>query len=85
MVLDKPVASVDYFEGNEQERNPTEEVDLSVKPIANMEESPVSFVLGDPDPNEEQETEDSFPSHTNDMMQQQPVLPGLVERRKRLR
>lgn len=51
-----------------------------------MAEPAVSFVLGDPDPMEELETEDSFPdSEANDRNQQQPILPGLVERRKRLR
>ncbi|XP_012280846.1 acetyl-CoA carboxylase isoform X2 [Orussus abietinus] len=46
---------------------------------------PVSFVVGDPDPCEELEIEDSFPGEGNDGSQPQPALPGLVERRKRLR
>lgn len=50
-----------------------------------MTETAVSFVLGDPDPKEELEIEDSFPEpEANDRIQQ-PILPGLVERRKRLR
>lgn len=50
-----------------------------------MTETSVSFVLGDPDPKEELEIEDSFPEpEANDRIQQ-PILPGLVERRKRLR
>lgn len=51
-----------------------------------MSETPVSFVVGGPDPSEELETEDSFPGQGNDGYQQQPsIVPGLVERRKRLR
>ncbi|XP_043262710.1 acetyl-CoA carboxylase isoform X2 [Colletes gigas] len=60
-----------------------------------MSENPVSFVVGDPDadPNgdleiEELETEDSFPDEGSEhsvLQAQQNVLPGLVERRKRLR
>lgn len=56
-----------------------------------MSETPVSFVVGDPDPNpsdtdpsEVQEIEDIFPSESNDNGNLQ-IAPGLVERRKRLR
>ena len=56
------------------------------KHVRTMSETPVSFVVGDPDPCEELENEDSFPSDGNDGIQQQPlIVPGLVERRKRLR
>ena len=64
-------------------------------------ESPVSFVVGEPehgeqeinpnrdtDPNEVQEIEDSFPSDGSDngnLQMQINVAAGLVERRKRLR
>lgn len=60
-----------------------------------MSETPVSFVVGDPeldpdpgpDPNEVQEIEDIFPSEGSDNANSQTNLapPGLVERRKRLR
>ncbi|XP_034186406.1 acetyl-CoA carboxylase isoform X2 [Osmia lignaria lignaria] len=55
-----------------------------------MSENPVSFVVGGPDTDlaEELEVEDSFPSEGSDMglnQAQQNILPGLVERRKRLR
>lgn len=57
-----------------------------------MSEAPVSFVVGepdlDPDPSEVQEIEDSFPNVGSDSVNSQTqthVMPGLVERRKRLR
>lgn len=53
-----------------------------------MSEAPVSFVVGVPDTTEDLEVEDSFPGDNdyNDPSQlQPPLLPGLVERRKRLR
>ncbi|CAL7951788.1 unnamed protein product [Xylocopa violacea] len=54
-----------------------------------MPENPVSFVVGDDtDPTEELEVEDSFPSGgsgMNGIQVQQSIMPGLVERRKRLR
>lgn len=53
-----------------------------------MSEAAVSFVVGGPEPNEELENEDCFPGDNdyNDGNQlQPPLLPGLVERRKRLR
>lgn len=48
---------------------------------------PVSFVVGDPEPDEELETEDRFPGSESDprINQQSNLLPGLAERRKRLR
>ncbi|XP_054001700.1 uncharacterized protein LOC128888659 isoform X3 [Hylaeus anthracinus] len=88
---------MDCFEGNTDrvDREPdvrgsradeNDFVDTSVT----MSENPVSFVVGDPDadPNEELEIEDSFPDEGSDLnvlQAQQNVLPGLVERRKRLR
>ena len=91
-----------YFEGNntrkeksrqvstdsasEDEEGDKEIKDYQNKTQAKMTDAAVSFVLGDPDPMEELETEDSFPdSEANDRVQQQQILPGLVERRKRLR
>jgi len=61
-----------------------------------MSETPVSFVVGEPeldpdpgpDPNEVQEIEDIFPSEGSDNANSQVqtnIAPGLVERRKRLR
>nr|XP_050846901.1 acetyl-CoA carboxylase isoform X2 [Vespula vulgaris] len=55
------------------------------------ETTPVSFVVGEPDPDAEEELEigDSFPIDGNDgnslQGQQFSIPPGLVERRKRLR
>ncbi|KAI4472628.1 hypothetical protein M0802_016634, partial [Mischocyttarus mexicanus] len=54
------------------------------------ETTPVSFVVGEPDPDADEELEfgDSFPIEGNDnnyQAQQLSVPPGLVERRKRLR
>ncbi|XP_014612049.1 PREDICTED: acetyl-CoA carboxylase isoform X3 [Polistes canadensis] len=55
------------------------------------ETTPVSFVVGEPDPDADEELEfgDSFPIEGNDannpQTQQLSVPPGLVERRKRLR
>ncbi|XP_066599220.1 acetyl-CoA carboxylase-like isoform X1 [Prorops nasuta] len=57
-------------------------------------EAPVSFVVGEPDPSEELENEDSFPSEstnsfptdvTSHQQSSQNAMPGLVERRRRLR
>ncbi|CAK9831548.1 Acetyl-CoA carboxylase [Anthophora retusa] len=55
-----------------------------------MSENPVSFVVGEPenDPTEQLEVDDSFPSEANDHVPsqtQQNMMPGLLERRKRLR
>lgn len=61
-----------------------------------MPETPVSFVVGDPepdpnhdtDPSEVQEIEDSFPSEGSDngnLQMHINAVAGLVERRKRLR
>ncbi|XP_076277454.1 acetyl-CoA carboxylase isoform X2 [Lasioglossum baleicum] len=59
-----------------------------VKSPGTMSENPVSFVVGAPDPSEELEIEDIFPSEGYDLSSnqvQQNEFPGLVERRKRLR
>ncbi|XP_015432186.1 PREDICTED: acetyl-CoA carboxylase isoform X1 [Dufourea novaeangliae] len=55
-----------------------------------MSEKPVSFMVGEPDadPSEELEIEDIFPSEGTDpgpYQVQQTIIPGMVERRKRLR
>lgn len=53
-----------------------------------MSEIPVSFIVGDDSTADlERETGDSFPIEGNNdgNIQQFPVLPGLVERRKKLR
>lgn len=55
------------------------------------ETTPVSFVVGEPDPDAEEELEigDSFPidghGGNSPQVQQFSIPPGLVERRKRLR
>lgn len=91
-----------YFEGNTVRKDKSRQVSTDsasedeeggkeIKDYQNqssdkMTDAAVSFVLGDPDPMEELEREDSFAdSDANDRLQQQPILPGLVERRKRLR
>ncbi|KAK0166882.1 hypothetical protein PV327_004353 [Microctonus hyperodae] len=51
--------------------------------LEEMAETPVSFMVGDTEA--ELETEDSFPIEGNNGAQQLPILPGLVERRKKLR
>lgn len=88
---------MDCFEGNTDRvdrepgvRGSSEDKNDLVNPAGIMAENPVSFVVGDPDadPNEELEIEDSFPDEGSDLSFLQPpqnVIPGLVERRKRLR
>lgn len=60
--------------------------------VATNGTTPVSFVVGEPDTDAEEklENEDSFPDDMHETMTsnvpiQQTPLPGLVERRKRLR
>lgn len=51
-------------------------------------ESMVSFVVGEPDADEmteQLEIEDTFPNEDVLAEQQQPIIPGLAERRRRLR
>ena len=79
----RPVSTDSTSEDQEEE---TEIQDNQNHSQNTMTEAAVSFVLGDPDPMEELETEDSFPeTEANVKNQQLPVVPGLVERRKRLR
>ncbi|XP_076754635.1 acetyl-CoA carboxylase isoform X3 [Xylocopa sonorina] len=71
-------------------REPGDKTDRDpVETTGTMPENPVSFVVGDDtDPTEELEVDDSFPSEGNDLngiQMQQSIMPGLVERRKRLR
>ncbi|XP_046476133.1 acetyl-CoA carboxylase isoform X3 [Neodiprion pinetum] len=66
---------------------PEEKVGVVQQPQEIMAESgePVSFVVGDPDPDEELEIDDRFPGSEGNASAMQPILPGLAERRKRLR
>ncbi|KAI4477599.1 hypothetical protein M0804_012716 [Polistes exclamans] len=65
--------------------------DIKEDKLKMSETTPVSFVVGEPDPDADEELEfgDSFPIEGNDVnnpqTQQLSVPPGLVERRKRLR
>ncbi|XP_014484263.1 PREDICTED: acetyl-CoA carboxylase isoform X1 [Dinoponera quadriceps] len=89
------------FEGNVEYGQPSdpfdrssgssEEVPACSRFTREMSETPVSFVVGEPDPSEVLEIQDSFPSEGGEIAglqsQVQPlnVATGLVERRKRLR
>lgn len=79
---------VDSGPGKEESKEAENDHVISIN--GTMSENPVSFVVGGPDTDlaEELEVEDSFPSEGSDMglnQAQQNILPGLVERRKRLR
>ncbi|XP_026673591.1 acetyl-CoA carboxylase isoform X3 [Ceratina calcarata] len=98
-LLDTFFGSGNREAGDEQKSADESETDLADSK-GTMSENPVSFIVGDPeseandsvknelnDPTEQLEVDDSFPSgeHETNGLLHPTYMPGLVERRKRLR